>query len=93
MKRLPNAWVLKMSFRVSFSSDAAEELKALSKSMQLQVLKKIAHLKENPEIGKQLTNLLKNKKSLHVGKYRVVYFVQKEDVVIARIAHRSHVYE
>ncbi len=81
-----------MSYKIRFDEKAAQELEAPDKPVREQIYKKIGHLQENPLLGEPLSNLLKNKRRLHVGKYRVVYLVIGPDVVIARIAHRKDVY-
>ncbi|VVC04359.1 ParE toxin of type II toxin-antitoxin system, parDE [Candidatus Burarchaeum australiense] len=81
-----------MDRHIFFSPDAAAELEKLDKSVAVQIMKKVKQLRENPELGKPLSNVLKNKKSLHIGKYRVIYSVQGKDVIIARVAHREEAY-
>ncbi len=82
-----------MSYSLSYSKDAEKELAKLDKAVQTQILKKIAHLEENPELGEPLSNVLRNKRRLHVGKWRVVYSTEGKTVLIAKIAHRKDVYD
>jgi len=82
-----------MSYNLRYSSDAVREIDDLDKSIKLQILKKLAQLKANPDLGKPLSNILKNKYSLHVGRYRVVYTVEcGKDIVVMRVAHRKEAY-
>lgn len=82
-----------MTFDISYSREAAKELADLDRAVQIQILKKIIQLQKQPEMGKPLSNVLKSKRSLHIGKYRVVYIIDKQEIIIARIGHRKDVYE
>lgn len=81
-----------MSYNLKYSKQAENALPKLDKTIQIQILKKIGHLKENPELGEPLSNILKGKWRLHIGKWRVVYVVEGNDVIIAKIEHRKGVY-
>ncbi len=81
-----------MTYRIQFTSLAKKDFKNLDKSVKEQILKKIKKLQENPNLGKSLSYFLKNKKSLKVNKYRVLYFIANNDVVIIKIGHRKNVY-
>lgn len=81
-----------MSFSIKYSREAEKALPKLDKAIQIQILKKIGHLKDNPELGVPLSNILKNKWRLHIGKWRVVYSIEGGTVLIAKIEHRKGVY-
>ncbi len=81
-----------MSYNVSLTREANKELKNLDKAVQIQIINKIRHLEENPELGEPLSNILKGRWRLHIGKWRVVYAVEGSDVIIAKIEHRKGVY-
>jgi len=82
-----------MDYTVFYSIMAVKQVKKLDKSLKIQLLKKISELRENPELGKPLGNVLKNKRSLHVGKFRVLYSIKEKDIIIAEIGHRKSIYE
>ena len=82
-----------MSYKLLYNDEAREQLKTLDKSVLIPILKKAAQIQHNPSIGNPLSNLLKNKRSVHVGKYRIVYIVVGEDITIVRVRHRKDVYE
>jgi len=81
-----------MSYSLSYSKDAENELAKLDRAIQMQILRKIMHLQENPELGEPLSNVLRNKWRLHVGKWRIIYAVEGNGILIARIAHRKDAY-
>ena len=82
-----------MSYKIFYGEDSQKQLDALDKSIKIQVLKKIAQLENSPELGEPLSNVLKNKRRLHVGKFRVIYLISDNDVIISRIGHRKDVYK
>jgi mRNA interferase RelE/StbE len=51
-------------------------------------------LKSNPFLGKPLKDRLKGKYSLRVGVYRIIYSIEKKEIVIyvLDIGHRREVY-
>lgn len=51
-------------------------------------------LTAHPEIfGKPLRHTLAHFRSLRIGEYRVVYLIEKKEVLVLVIAHRRHVYD
>jgi mRNA-degrading endonuclease RelE of RelBE toxin-antitoxin system len=80
-----------MSFKISYSDDAKAFIRKLDKSMQVPLLKRIEKLGEHPELGEFLSNLLKSKRRVHVGKSRVIYSVINGTVLIAKVGHRKDV--
>ena len=82
-----------MSYGIDYSSEAERALEKLDKAVKIQILKKIEHLQENPELGEPLSNVLKGKWRLHIGKWRIIYTVSENCVTIAKIGHRKGVYE
>ncbi len=82
-----------MGHEVRFREEALQQLEALDKPVREQIYRKIGHLGQNPLLGEPLSNLLKNKRRLHVGKYRVLYLIEEDSVIIARVGHRKDAYE
>lgn len=56
--------------------------------------KKLVKLGQNPEIGKPLRNVLKNKMRLHIGSYVLIYKIDKEKKIIKLLEfdHHDNVY-
>ena len=73
------------------------DLKKLKRDILNKIKKKVAGLAENPEKeGKLLSHLperWKNMRSARVGKYRILYTIEGDDIVIHAIKHRSFVYD
>jgi len=81
-----------MRFDLSFTDSAQKDILRLDNSIKIQVLKKIEKLKENPFLGEYLSNKLKGKLRLHVGKYRVIYLVSEKVIFVVRVRHRKEAY-
>ena len=82
-----------MSFQLFYSTDFTKQITKYNKNLQTQIIKKLKQLESNPELGKPLSNVLKNNRSLHIGKYRVLYSIKDEEIIIAKVDHRKDVYE
>ncbi|MBI3004851.1 MAG: type II toxin-antitoxin system RelE/ParE family toxin [Ignavibacteriales bacterium] len=53
---------------------------------------KVQSMENNPRSGKPLIGVLKGKWSPRVGDYRVMYQIQKSEVIVLTINHRKEVY-
>jgi len=81
-----------MKYNVKFLVKALDFLNSLDKPIRTQIYTKLGKLEDNAELGVPLSNELKGCWRLHIGKYRVIYTVEGNDVVIAKIGHRKDVY-
>lgn len=83
-----------MIYERLFFPQAKKELEKLDKSIKIQIIKKLRELDYNPELGKPMSNFLKNTRSLHVGDYRVIYYIKEElkKIIIIKVGHRRNVY-
>jgi len=82
-----------MIFEIYFFSKTLKYLEKLDMAIKLQILKKLKQLRENPELGKPLSNSLSDKRSLHIGNFRVIYLLQDNKIIIVAIGHRKNIYE
>ena len=71
-----------------------EDLTKKDKPLLKRIVKAIIKLEENPYAGKPLSYGLSGYRSLHVGKYRVIYEVDEnsKEVILRTIGHRKHIY-
>lgn len=81
-----------MTYSIDYSTDAAKQLQKLDKKPAEQIFRKIHELKEKPLLGKPLRNIFKNHRRLHVGKYRIIYSIKGNTIIVAKIKHRKSVY-
>jgi mRNA interferase RelE/StbE len=82
-------------FDVRLQDPAKKFLKKLEKQEQTRIIKKLKQLKENPELGKPLTGKLSGLWSLRVGKYRALYQIRNNEllILILDIGHRKNIYD
>jgi len=82
-----------MAFEVEYSSRSIKQLKKLDKPIQKQIIKAIDKISENPFLSKPLSNVFKRFRSEHVGKYRILFSIRENTIIIAKIEHRKKVYK
>ncbi len=71
-----------------------ESLTKRDKPLLERVAKAIIKLEQNPYTGKPLSYGLAGYRSLHVGKYRIIYEIDEntKEVILRSIGHRKRVY-
>jgi mRNA interferase RelE/StbE len=84
-------------YKVILLSEAKKSYKKLfTKNRELftRIDNALEVLKTNPFLGKPLRHKLKGKYSLRVGVYRIIYCIEKREVVIyvLDIGHRREIY-
>ena len=81
-------------YRIIFKSPAKRFLKKLDNSTQQIIIKKLKKLKENPRLGKPLIANLSGLWSLRIDKYRVIYQIKDEEliIIVLNIGHRKDIY-
>ena len=74
---------------------AQREIKKISRLHQKAILEALAEIKENPLVGKPLTEELTGRFSYRIGSYRIIYRVNKKEKVIQVVTagHRSTIYK
>ena len=82
-----------MPYKIEYSPLAFEQLKKLEKPIQKQIIARLEKLSENPELAKPLSNVFKNYRSERIGKYRIVFSIKQDTLIIAKIEHRKNVYK
>ncbi len=81
-------------FSIIFDKKAATYFKKLDSENKIRIGKKLEDLKINPELGKSLTGNLSGLWSLRIGKYRLVYQIKNQELVIfiLDLGHRKNIY-
>ncbi|MEK0337645.1 MAG: type II toxin-antitoxin system RelE/ParE family toxin [Nitrosopumilus sp.] len=81
-------------YKIIFKSPAKRFIKKLDRETQKIILKKIRQLEKNPRLGKPLVGSLSGLWRLRTYKYRVVYQIKNEELIIyvLNIGHRKEVY-
>lgn len=81
-----------MIYNLEIRPNAKKDLEKLDKDIQYQILKKLTELKKRPNLGKLLSIYFKNYKKLRIGKYRILYLIKENYIVIVRVGHRKNIY-
>ena len=81
-------------YEIEFKSPAKRFLKKIDRVTANKILDKIERLKDNPYLGKRLAGNLFGFWKLRIDKYRVIYSVIKDKlmIVIVDIGNRKNVY-
>lgn len=81
--------------KVNYSKTSLKQLKKLTRTKQIEILKKIEKLKNHPDAGKKLKGPLKSFKSLKFWPYRIIYQYSENDrsIFINIIQHRQSAYK
>ena len=81
--------------KVEYSHTAEKQIKKLSKSKQIKVLKTIEKLKSDPYAGKKLKGEFGGLRSLKLWPYRIIYryLPQEKLLFINVVEHRQGVYK
>lgn len=82
-----------MKYEVQFKPTAIKDLKKIPKNLIRNILEKIELLQTDLQGDvKKLTNFTPEYR-LRVGKYRILFEINQEKIVIYRVLHRSKSYQ
>ena len=82
-------------YQVNLDKNAKNFLKKLKRGDQEYIFERIEKLKDNPNLGKRLAGNLFGLWKLRIDKYRVLYRIidDKLLIIIIDIGHRKNVYD
>ena len=76
-----------------FTPKFIKETRKIDKPLKIQLKKEIQKLLEYPESGKPLRYSFKGLRSKRVGKFRILYELEKNLVIFYAFEHRGKVYK
>ena len=81
-------------YKIIFRGPAERFFRKLDKSNQQKIIKKLRRLKENPRLGQPLLGNLSGLWKLRVDKYRIIYEIKSEELIIfiLNVGHRKNIY-
>ncbi len=81
-------------YKLIFHKDALRFFNKLDKFTQEKIGKKIEKLIQNPFLGKSLMGNFSGSRSLRIGKYRVIYQVKQNELIIfvLDVGRRKNIY-
>ena len=83
-----------MSYSIRIRLSAARELRRIPPPYRTRIIHAIDGLGEHPLVGSLLKGGLRGLRRIRVGRYRVVYEVQDDELVVLviRVSHRKDAY-
>lgn len=84
-----------MTFQVLLTKKAEKALDNLSEGYRLKVIQVLREVKSDPFFGKKLLGKKKGQYSVRVWPYRIIYRVEKKQliIIVIDIDHRQGVYK
>jgi len=80
-------------YKVLFTDRAKRDLKLLDKTLQNRIVSKLKEYSSDPfSHSRKLTDIAIGNYRFRIGDYRVVFDIEKENIVILRIRHRKDIY-
>jgi len=83
-----------LKYKIRWHRKAHKELQGLPKVEQRKIVEAIERLIDNPSQGKSLKGRWQGLFRIRVGKYRVIYSIESDQmlILILKIGHRKDVY-
>lgn len=78
---------------IFYKEPAVKQVKRIPKTEVKKVIRKLSNLGRNPYAGKPLKGELKGFYSLKSWPFRIIYRIEKKNVVIYSVAHRQGAYK
>lgn len=88
----------KAQFRISLAPLAFRNLERLLKAdekLARRISERINSLSQQPMLGKPLTGIFEGRRSLRIGRYRVIYRMDtaNREILIVNVGHRRDIYD
>lgn len=82
-------------YKIIIGKKPTNFFRKLNEEDQKRISKKLNQLKQNPKLGIPLIGNLSGLWKLRVGKYRLIYSIREEKlvIVILRLGHRKNIYD
>jgi len=82
-----------MSFKIIWDKESHDSLNKLENNISRRIYNKVEELSENP-FSKDIKKLKGiNDFRLRVGDYRVIFYIEKDTIIILKVGHRKHIYD
>lgn len=80
--------------QIIFSEEFRKEFRKIrNKDTRLNIIKQLKKIEQVPESGKPLRYNLRGHRTIRIARFRIVYRIEKEFVIINCFDHRKDVYE
>ncbi len=83
-----------MSYKLVYTKTAFNDIEKLDNVAKKRIKKKLEELSKNPTVvSKRLINSSIGTYRYRVGNYRIVFDIDKQNIVILRVGHRREIYK
>ncbi|MBI2611325.1 type II toxin-antitoxin system RelE/ParE family toxin [Candidatus Gottesmanbacteria bacterium] len=83
-----------MKFQILYTKTASKDIQKLDRIVKSQIKKKIEIYIKNPlHYAKRLTDPRLGTYRWRIGNYRIVFDIDRENIIVLRIRHRRDVYK
>jgi len=82
------------TYRLVYTREFARQIRRLDRHVKGQIEKALEKIRLDPTLGKKLTGILADRWSFRSGDYRILYRIQRDQLVILvlTVGHRKDVY-
>jgi len=84
---------LKRKFTVELTHRFSKQIRNLDQKTQIQIIKEVYSWENNPKTDKPLHGEFKDVFSTRVGKYRVLYSIVGDKIILLAVGHRKNIYK
>ncbi|HLC56784.1 MAG TPA: type II toxin-antitoxin system RelE/ParE family toxin [Candidatus Nanoarchaeia archaeon] len=82
-----------MSFKIIWDKESHDSLNKLENNISRRIYHKVEELSEN-HFSKDIKKLKGiNDFRLRVGDYRVIFYIEKDTIIILKVGHRKNIYD
>ncbi len=84
-----------MTWQISYHPEIEDDISGLPKNIKIRIQKAIEQriLVDPMRYGVPLRRSLQGYRKLRVGDYRVIFQIDKDNIVVLKIGHRKEVYQ
>ena len=83
-----------MSYKLVYTKTAFNDIKKLDNVARKRIKKKLEELSKNPIfLSKKLISSSLGTYRFRVGNYRIIFDIDKQNIVILRVGHRREIYK
>ncbi|MBI2621538.1 MAG: type II toxin-antitoxin system RelE/ParE family toxin [Candidatus Levybacteria bacterium] len=82
-----------MAYKLLYTKTAVKDIQKLDSIAKKRIKKKLEELSKDPKgLSKKLINSSIGTYRYRVGNYRIVFDIDKQNIVILRVGHRREIY-
>ena len=83
-----------MVYKLVYTKTAFKDIQKLDPVAKKRIKRKLETLAKNPKLhSKKLTNSSIGNYRFRIGNYRIVFDIDKQNIVILRVGHRKEIYK